>query len=124
MIESVIIRRCATLSEAQVCNGFLQSRGILSNIDNEHHAAVDWTIVSAIGGVHIRVPVSQYDESRALIVDRVIWAESALAKPEFGFEPIKKTRYRLAWSMLIIWFGLFNLAAGAALVMVDHLLPA
>lgn len=124
MTESVIIRRCATLCEAQICNGFLQSRGILSSIDNAHHAAVDWSIVSAIGGVHIRVPISQYEDSKTLIIDRVIWARETLEKSEFGYEPITKTRYGRAASMLIIWLGLFNLAAGAALAMIDTYIPA
>ena len=123
MTESVIIRRCATLSEAQICNGFLQSRGVLSSIDNEHHAAVDWTIVSAIGGVQIRVPISQYDEAKTLIVDRVTWAKAAFETPEFGYEPIEKTRYLHAWSMLIIWFGLFNLIAGTALAWLNPFIP-
>ncbi|MEL6724524.1 MAG: hypothetical protein AAFP24_05875 [Pseudomonadota bacterium] len=124
MTESVIIRRCATLSEALICNSFLQTEGILSSIDNEHHAAVQWTVVPAIGGVHIRVPVSQFDEAKALIIERVEHAEALLDAQDLTFQPIERTRYLRAASMLIISLGFFNLLATGAIFVIDQIIPA
>ena len=124
MTSSVIIRRCATLSEALICHSFLRSRGILSSIDNENHAAAQWNIVPAIGGVHIRVPTSQYEDAKALIIDRVERAPALLDAWDLKFQPIEKTRYWRAASMLIISLGFFNLLATGAIFIIDQIVPA
>ncbi|MEO1306325.1 MAG: hypothetical protein AAFV37_15240, partial [Pseudomonadota bacterium] len=92
MTNSLVIRRCATLSEALVCNSFLQSNEVLSSLDNEHHSANDWFAVAALGGVQIRVPTAQYDQARQLIVERHKFALEILSDARLNVEPIEKRR--------------------------------
>ena len=123
MRDSVIIRRCATLSEAQICTGLLHSRDIWATIDNAEHAAVDWGSIQALGGVHVRVLASEFDAAKQAITDAVLLARKTPIELDEEFEPILRNRRWRGLSMLVIWFGLFNFIAGIVLVWLDQVIP-
>ncbi len=123
MSDTVIIRRCATLIEAYACLGLLKSNGFLASIDNANYAAQDWSLVPALGGISIRLPTSQFEAAKACIIQAVEQGETEL-ELAFG-EYVKPKKYgRIAiWTMILIWFGLFQLAAGFGLWVLDQLIP-
>jgi len=123
MSHSVILRRCATLHEALVCYSLLIDRGILASLDNAEHAGVDWGMVSCLGGVHIRVPTSQYETAKQIIIEQVTDADEILTHAGLTADPVpKKSRWR-AISMLVIYFGLFQLVASLGLIWLDQFIP-
>ena len=126
MSASLIIRRCASLSEARICVGLLKSRGFLAEIDNAAHAELDWGSIPALGGVAIRVPRSQFEPAKREIIDAIEHADEALID-EFEADyddrvDMGRRRWR-AWTMLLISTGIFNLIFGYILAMILNRLP-
>jgi len=123
MSDSIILRRCATLTEAQICVGLLNSHDIWAALDNEGHAAIDWGMIPALGGVHVRVAISDYERAKQTIIDSVTVAPDLLSDVVGSYDPPRKNRRWRALSMLVIWFGLLNLVAGYALYWLDQIIP-
>ncbi len=123
MSNSVIIRRCATLSEAHICAGLLNSHGIWARIDNAEHAAVDWGSIPAFGGVSVRVFASDYDTAKRVIIDAISSAPERLTAAAGKTDPIVRTRRWRALSMLIIWIGVLELATTPLLVWLNKVIP-
>lgn len=124
MTHSIILRRCATLHEALICTALLTDRGILASLDNAEHAAQDWGLVSALGGIHIRVPVSQAEDARNIIIDQVSTADETLKLHALPGDPIPKKSPWKAISMLVIYFGIFQFIASLGLVSLDNIIPS
>lgn len=123
MNNSTILRRCATLTEARICVGLLKSHDIWAALDNGDHAAIDWGMVPALGGVHVRVAASDYERAKQTIIDTVSSAPDLLEKVAGPYEPpVYNKRWR-AISMLVVWFGLLNLIVGYALFWLDQIIP-
>jgi hypothetical protein len=123
MSNSIILRRCATLTEAQICVGLLNSHDIWAALDNAEHAALDWGMIPALGGVHVRVARSDYERAKQTIIDSVTAAPDLLSAAAGPYEPPRRNRRWRALSMLVIWFGLLNLVAGYALYWLDQIIP-
>lgn len=124
MSTSTILRRCATLNEAQICVGLLNAHDIWAALDNGQHAAIDWGMIPALGGVHVRVATCDYERAKQVVLDTVKAAPERLAEAAGPYEPPHHSRRWRALSMLVIWFGLFNLAIGYVLVWLDQIIPA
>lgn len=124
MSNSAVIRSCATLNEAYIVCELLNSRGIRASIDNANHAAVNWFIVAALGGVHVRVPASQFQEAKLVIISQVEEADELLFQGRDRYDaPTKHHRWK-AISMLIIWFELLSLPFMTFLVWLEGIIPA
>lgn len=117
--NSVIIRRCASLPEAYACLGLLKANGFLASLDNANHATVDWAMVQALGGIQIRVPISQFDDAKTCIV------ESVTASTQDNPVSIEMTRWNRikAISMALIYFGIVELIGVIALLWLNHVIP-
>lgn len=124
MSNSTILRRCATLTEAQICVGLLRTHDIWAALDNGEHAAIDWGMVPALGGVCVRVTTSDRERAKQVILDTVNAAPDLLAELAGPYESPHRSRRWRAISMLVIWFGLFNLVIGYALVWLDLIIPS
>ncbi|WP_300392454.1 hypothetical protein [Henriciella sp.] len=101
MSGAVTIRRCATLSEALICQGLLQANGLHCSVDNYYHSANEWWLVPAFNGVSLSVFQNDRDEARRLIIEH---AETgpALLEQEFGpYETPRKYGVIAAWYMLL-----------------------
>lgn len=123
MSDSIIIRLCATLVEANICCGLLKANGFDASIDNAHHAAQDWMVVPALGGVAIRLPASQQQPAMDCIVEIATAADSILTE-EFGpYDPPVKRRRVAIWTMILIQIGIFQLAAAHLLMYLVPLIP-
>jgi len=107
MSRAVVIRKCATLSEALVVDGLLRDGGFLSSIDNYQHASNDWGSISAFGGVAVRVPESQLFPAGEYMLEAVETADERLstATGDLDQRPLK-TRYLKAWSMILIFVSI------------------
>lgn len=123
MINSVILRRCATLSEAHICVGLLKANGIWASLDNAEHASLDWGAIPALGGVQIRVSASEYELAKRTIIEAVSAAPEVLSAAAGSYEPIRGSRRWRAASMLIIWFGILDLLAIPVLSWLDSVVP-
>ncbi|MEO1660521.1 MAG: hypothetical protein AAFR51_06005 [Pseudomonadota bacterium] len=124
MTRSVILRRCATLPEALICQALLTDRGFLASLDNAEHAAMDWGMVSALGGIQIRVPVSQADDAKKCIIDQVTHADEILEQAALPGDDIpQKSRWK-AVSMLLIYFGIIELVGSFGLIWLDKIVPS
>ena len=123
MSTTAIVRTCATLNEAYICRGLLQTHGIQASIDNAEHAAVDWSIVQALGGVHIRVPISQYGLAKTTIVQTVEHARNSPAKSGEEYEPSTRSQRRKAWIMMLFWFGVFNTILLFVIIWLEAVIP-
>ncbi len=53
--------------QAHVAAGRLQAEGLDAVIADANHAAADWLVMQALGGVKIRIPAEQYDAARAVL---------------------------------------------------------
>lgn len=117
--NSRIIRRCASLPEAYVCWGLLRANGFDASIDNRHHAAQDWAMVQALGGIQIRIPTSQFDDAKACIIDAV---ETAITKHS---DPVRMTVWNRAKAitMAFHYFGLLPLAIVCLLIWLHRVVP-
>ena len=124
MKNSVILRRCATLHEALICKALLTDRGILASLDNAEHAANDWGTVSALGGVHIRVPISQAQEAKQIIIDQVTQADEILRRTALPGDTVVSTSRWKAMTMLAIYLGLFQLVGGLGLAWLTTMIPS
>jgi len=123
MSSSVVLRRCATLSEAHICAGLLNSRDIWAVVDNAEHAAVDWGSVCAFGGVYVRVFASDYERAKQEIIDSVLAAPAVLKDLSGSIEPLPNARRWRAISMLLIYLGVVNFFGGLLLIFVIPLIP-
>lgn len=117
--NSRIIRRCMSLPEAYACAGLLKANGFLASLENEHHAALDWGMIPALGGIKILVPASQYDSAKTCIIGNV-----TAARAEHP-EPVKMTlTNRLkAVSMLLIFFGIVEVLGVIVLLWLNTIIP-
>lgn len=67
--DLVTIARGFGVAETQVMLAYLRAYGISAFPAHVHTAAVAWHLTHAIGGVEIKVPVSQSEEAAALLAD-------------------------------------------------------
>ena len=101
MRPTVVIRRCATLPEALICQGLLRANGIHSSVDDYYHAANVWWHVPALNGVSLSVAESDYTRSRELLIEHAT-AGSEILDQEFGaYEPPRRYGVIAAWYMLL-----------------------
>ena len=121
MSPSVIIHRAQDIESALVLTNFLQFHGFDARLDNAGHAAVDWGIVPALGGIAIRLPRAQVDEARQALRAALNEAD-AISVTDYQ----RRTRRKrlLAYSMLGIYFGLIPLVVGAIIVGIAYTIPA
>lgn len=107
MSDTVILRACATVSEARICCGLLQTHNIHASVDNAEHVVQNWWVVPAVGGVHVRVPRSQLDAAHTVLNEHVQHAGALLRQHASPGDPITKTRRWKALSMLLLWLSLW-----------------
>ncbi|MHA7901033.1 MAG: putative signal transducing protein [Henriciella sp.] len=124
MTKTAIIRRCATLSEAYIVDGLLRSSGVLSSIDNANHATIDWGSVSALGGIQIRVPNSQFERSKEIIIEHAGAAEETLDEMFEPYDAPVKTRRLTAISMLLIYVGIIDIPVLLIFMWLATIIPA
>lgn len=123
MSTTEIVRTCATLNEAYICRGLLQTHGIHASIDNAEHAAVDWFIIQGLGGVRIRVPISQYELAKTAIIQTVEHARNSPVKSGEEYEPSTRSQRRKAWVMMFFWFGFFNAIVLFLIIWLETVIP-
>lgn len=123
MSTTAIVRTCSTLNEAYICRGLLQTHGIHASIDNAEHAAVDWFIVQALGGVYVRVPISQLHDAQEAMVEHINHADQLLSKHALRATDITTSQRGKAILMVLIWFGVLHVIAGLAIWLADQAIP-
>ncbi len=118
--NSVVIRRCASLPEAYVCWGLLRANGFEASLDNANYAAIDWGAVHAIGGIAIRVPISQFERAKTCIVESVEVASALNTKT------VKMTfaNRMKAVSMLLIFFGVIEFLGAILIIWLASIVPS
>ena len=65
----------ATKEEADVAASALRADGVDAFVGNEHHAAIEWGLVHAFGGVQVMVPAARREQAKRLLQARL--AEAA-----------------------------------------------
>lgn len=123
MSGAVTIRRCATLSEALICNAMLLDRGIHSSISNCAHASVEWWSVYAFGGVGVQVPADQYDEARQAIIDAVEHGAQEIDAQFGAYEPPRRYGRASVWFFWLNFFGVTLIAYMAVMLVLDWVVP-
>ena len=122
MSPSVVIHRAPNAESALVLVNYLQSQGFDASLDNFGHAALDWSMIPALGGIAVRLPRAQVEDAKSALKEAL---ETAAQDPEFSEVVRKRSSYRwLAWSMIAVWFGLAQVVLGLLLYGVASLLPA
>lgn len=122
MSPSVVIHRAPNAESALVLANYLQSQGFDASLDNFGHAALDWSMIPALGGISVRIPRAQVEDAKSALREAL---EAAAQDPEFSEVVRKRPSYRwLAWSMIAVWFGLAQVVLGLLLYGVASLLPA
>lgn len=86
-----------------VC-ALLNDAGIEAWLDNWYHAANDWLISLALGGVGVLVPEARQAEAERALADHLDTAEYRLreAFPDMDEAPLKKSRLR-AWTFVSLY---------------------
>ncbi len=103
-----VLRSFSTKEEADVAAAALNASGVPAIVGNAHSAAMDWTVVQAMGGIQVMVPSSMLAESRVLL------DEPANDEPS---EPLRRNDQWKARILLLWVFGPVALAIGYAVVM-------
>lgn len=82
----------------------LNDAGIEAWLDNWYHAANDWLISLALGGVGVLVPEAKKTEAEHALADHLNTAEHRLreAFPDMDGAPLKKSRLR-AWTFVSLY---------------------
>ena len=123
MSHTVILRAFATVSEARICRSILETHGIQASIDNEEIVVQDWSIVPAVGGVHVRVPKSQLSAAKSALTDHLKYAEEILKEHALPGDSITTSQRWKAIIMLLMYLGFFNLGLAWFLLTLDSLIP-
>lgn len=105
MSSLVTIRRCATLPEALICKGLLQSRGIDVSLSNYAHASIDWWSVPAFNGVGLLLPAAHYEEARSIIEDAVTNASDFIDEIHGSYEAPPAYGRAAVWFYWLNFFG-------------------
>lgn len=124
MSKTAIVRTCATLNEAYICRGLLQTHGIHASIDNAEHAAIDWYVVQALGGVYVRVPSAQLKPAQDALIAHVVDAADMLKEYALPYEPITSSQ---RWKVIILWlfyFGVIQFFIAGLIVLFLSYFPA
>ena len=113
MSQSAVLRNYGQVEEALIVCAALQDAGFEASIDNYNHASVNWLIVPALGGIPVRLPVSQLEDARAYLQEMVDTAANRLAEAT-GEEPVPvRKKYWRAWAVAAVlitdWLLLFIL---------------
>ena len=99
----------ATKEEADVAASALRADGVDAFVGNEHHAAIEWGLVHAFGGVQVMVPAARREQAKRLLQARL--AEAACWTDPEGDEPaLRRDRYKawLAGGWMAVGFVLFG----------------
>lgn len=104
MSGAVVIRRCASAEEATVVCALLNDADIEAWLDNWYHAANDWLISLALGGVGVLVPEAQKVEAERALAEHLDTGEHRLGEefPDMDRRPLKKSRLR-AWTFVSLY---------------------
>lgn len=100
MSPSVVFGTYSYVEEALVVCSALNDAGFDASIDNLNHAVTDWALVTALGGIRVRLPSTQLDEARAALVDMRSSAAQA-AEPE----PIRMRSRWPVWTFGLLLIG-------------------
>lgn len=124
MSPSIIIHHAQDIESALVLTNFLQFHGFDASLDNGGHAALNWGIVPALGGIAVRLPRAQVDEVKELLRSALA---DAKADPEFAehiqLRPDWQKRF-LGWSMLGLYTGIIPISAALVVAMLLSWIPA
>jgi hypothetical protein len=103
--DYAVLISLAMREEAEVAAAALRADGIDAFIGNFHHAAIEWGIVPALGGVQVLVPSASLATAREALRDRISYDTPA------DYEPApRRDRYKawLALGWLCFGFLLFG----------------
>ena len=112
-MSAVTVRRCATLNEAHIVCGLLRSHGFEAAVEEANHAANDWFVVQALGGVRVSVPHAQLDSATQLIAE--VMAASQQVSDSANPESLRKPRSRylgVPLGAIVLVIKLFQLFSG------------
>lgn len=57
--------------EAHFAHGLLRSADVLCYLENEHMLRLAWTLNTALGGLRLMVPLSELEEVRQILAERI-----------------------------------------------------
>ncbi len=92
------IAKFSDLPSAKLAQAKLDASGIMSWLDNEHIAALNWFYINLTGGISLRVEES--DEKDALLILK----DTENVNDENEIKEVKNTKSRAVWITIIIFF--------------------
>ena len=67
MSDLVTIETFTSPWDAHIARGLLESEGIASFVFDEHYVGMEWPMSQALGGVKLKVPVSDVERARVVL---------------------------------------------------------